>query len=215
MENAARVFKKLAKQYPAAVGKAVSKKEREDDDLQEQSLVYGEIQFRTFALALEKIKHRYGGLQKPGGVFVDVGSGSGKAVFAALLMHEFSRVVGIEKLAGLHDLAGELHKIWRELRTEPTLAVSPLTRKTEVELVCGDFLSESWADADVAFVNSTCFDKELLDKIAAKAHDMKPNSFLISLTRRIPNDDDWQVLEYERQFMSWGEATFFIHQRKA
>mmetsp|Transcript_22136 Transcript_22136/g.41520 ORF Transcript_22136/g.41520 Transcript_22136/m.41520 type:complete len:322 (-) Transcript_22136:29-994(-) len=210
--RAGKEFSKITSMYPAIIGKAVSKKERDDEDLHDdQGLVYGEIQFATFALALEKIRHKYKGLREPGGVFVDVGSGTGKPVFAALLMHEFDKVIGIEILNGLHDISLELQAVWNE--TKASADVTSRTRNTEIELIRGDAFKVDWHDADIAFVNSTCFDAEMMDRLADKADRMKPGSFFISFTRRIPSDE-WQVLEYERHLMSWGEATVFIQQRK-
>jgi len=198
-------------EYPTTIGKAVSKKERDDNSLEDPTLVYGEIQFKTFALAIEKIKETYNGLNEPGGVFVDLGSGLGKPIFAALLCHEFDKVIGIELLRGLHDISLELLDIWYELKD--TLEVSPKTLKTSIEMIHGDLLKIDWANADLAFCNSTCFDQELIDKVSEKAELMKPGSFFISFTRRL-NSTKWQVLEYERHLMSWGDATVFISQRK-
>ena len=58
--------------------------------------MYGEITFESFAIALEKIKKRYDGLKEKGGKFYDLGSGTGKPVFAAALLHDFEKVTGIE-----------------------------------------------------------------------------------------------------------------------
>ncbi|GBG30582.1 Histone-lysine N-methyltransferase, H3 lysine-79 specific [Hondaea fermentalgiana] len=213
LNSAAKIFKKICGHYPAAIGKAVSKKERQDDALEEQSLVYGEIQFRTFALALEKIRHKYGGLSEPGGIFVDVGSGSGKPVFAAMLMHEFDRVIGIEILTGLHELSRDMEAIWHE-RKHKIGGITEKMSKTQIEFIRGDIFNVDWSDATLAFVNSTCFDDEMMNRLVEPADKMKPGSFFISFTRRIPSEN-WQVLEYERHLMSWGDATVFIHQRKA
>jgi hypothetical protein len=226
LRRAGKAFHTIAGQYPAAIGKAVSKKERDEEEERKggesgggssssssssSNLVYGEIHFGTFALALEKVRKKYGGLSEPGGVFVDVGSGTGKPVFAAMLMHEFDKVVGIEILEGLHQLSLELLAIWNE--NKATADVSQRTRATRVELVRGDALLLDWRDADVAFCNSTCFDALMMQQLAGKAELMKPGSFFITFTRRLPSAR-WQVLEYERHLMSWGDATVFIHQRK-
>lgn len=48
-----------------------------------------------------KIKDKYQGLLTGGGTFMDVGTGTGRPVFAAALLHDFDRVVGIELLEGL------------------------------------------------------------------------------------------------------------------
>lgn len=62
----------------------------------DSTLVYGEITFKTLALALHKIKTKYGLpgvghsgdagiLQEPGGTFYDIGSGTGKPVRASTM----------------------------------------------------------------------------------------------------------------------------------
>ena len=93
---AADAFERLAIECPLYRAKTVSAAERDRRALCESSLTYGEILFEPFETALRKIKHLYGGLARPGGTFVDVGSGSGKAVFAAALLHEWESLHGIE-----------------------------------------------------------------------------------------------------------------------
>lgn len=71
----------------------------------DSTLVYGEITFKTLALALHKIKAKYGLpgvghsgdagiLQEPGGVFYDIGSGTGKPVRAVKPREERHCTVG-------------------------------------------------------------------------------------------------------------------------
>ena len=50
----------ITEEYPLALGKAVSKKDRDDMKTQLQSLVYGETEFRTLGYVFEKIKTVYG-----------------------------------------------------------------------------------------------------------------------------------------------------------
>ena len=69
------------------VGKTLSKKEREDLHLQEEkSLIYGEVEFKSFYSILRKIN------PKPGLIFYDLGSGTGKAVYAARLTKTLASV---------------------------------------------------------------------------------------------------------------------------
>lgn len=111
-------FDQLYESYPVTIAKAISRKERyffqkrfcscdktERLDRETTSnmiprLVYGEIDFDTFALCLEKVKTKYGNaagvMQEPGGVFYDIGSGTGKPVIAASLLYPFQRACGIE-----------------------------------------------------------------------------------------------------------------------
>ena len=206
------VYDAITGEYSTTICKAVSKKQRNDENLKRGTLVYGEIHFKTYALTFEKIKRLYGGLQSPGGVYYDIGSGSGKPVFASILMHEFSSAVGIEILSGLHKVSLEMLEIWQEKKTE--MSVSEKTKETIVDFVCGDITTYDWSDGDVCFANSTCFSNELMQQLAVTAAKMKPGSFFITFTRRLPSPH-FEVLEYERHLMSLGEATVFIHRRKS
>jgi hypothetical protein len=52
-----------------------------------------------------------------GGVFYDLGSGTGKALFATRLLCDFSRCIGIEILQALHKQAAAIvHKYNEEFR---------------------------------------------------------------------------------------------------
>ena len=111
--NKKQTFDRLAALFPTAKGKLLSYEERKADANHSTTLVYGEIKFEPFAIAIEKIKRKYGGLAEPGkGVYYDIGSGTGKPVFAAVLMHSFERAVGIEILESLHNAALETLKFW-------------------------------------------------------------------------------------------------------
>jgi hypothetical protein len=85
-------------------------------------LVYGEFTFESVGLALSKVP-----LSHQHKVFVDLGSGSGRVVMAALRLHHFSRLLGVEVVEGLHEKAqAVLHEFWqesgrRDRRSESTL----------------------------------------------------------------------------------------------
>ena len=111
MDQWVSIYEDTTSSFPTRVGKNVSKKEREAFQILDSTLVYGEIEMRSFALALLKIKFKYGLpnvghspsagiLQHEDGVFVDLGSGTGKAVVAAAIVHNFEMAYGIEVLEG-------------------------------------------------------------------------------------------------------------------
>lgn len=84
----------LVEEFPTTRGKELSAKERDEKGLRGGTLVYGEIRFEPYATAFLKIKQLYGGLAAPGGRFYDIGSGTGKPVFAAALMHQWDACIG-------------------------------------------------------------------------------------------------------------------------
>lgn len=213
IKRANAIYEMLMKDYPTPIGKAISKKQRDDENLRDPTLVYGEIHFKTYALTFEKIRNLYSGLSEPGGVFVDIGSGTGKPVFGAILMHEFDKATGIEILDGLHKLSNEILDYWNK-EIKHKVDITEKQRDTVVEFICGNAMEVEWEkEATVAFANSTCFSDGMMKSIAEKGEKMKPGSFFVTFTRRLPSKR-WQVLEYERHLMSWGEATVFIHKLK-
>lgn len=110
------IFDSVMQSFPPTLGKAVSKKEREELQLKDPNLVYGEITFDTLGVVFEKIKKVYGRpfqghsgpvgfLQSRGGIFYDLGSGTGKGVIGAAILHNFDVCYGIECLEGLYSLS--------------------------------------------------------------------------------------------------------------
>ena len=114
--DAKDIYDSVMQAFPTSLGKAVSKKERDELKMKEATLVYGEITFETFGTVFEKIKKVYGRpnmgasgpagfLQSRGGIFYDLGSGTGKPVIAAAILHNFDVCYGIELLEGLYSIS--------------------------------------------------------------------------------------------------------------
>jgi hypothetical protein len=206
-----RLYEFVCENCPLSVGKTLSSRERDTKGLAHSTLVYGEIKFEPFAAAVLKIKRLYGGLQRRGGRFVDVGAGTGKPVFAAAVLHEWDSVMGIEILEGLHAASLDIAERWRTAEVQAALPEG--LRALGIDLVCGDATTIDWADGmDVFFMNSTCFDEGLMQKLAVVADRMAVGSFGITFTKRLPSAK-WKVLESEVYTMSWGSATVFIQQK--
>jgi SAM-dependent methyltransferase len=204
-----KIWEELVLTTPVSLGKKASSKERDEKQLSASTLVYGEIRFEPYGVTIEKIKKWYGGLQKPGGVFYDIGSGTGKPTFAAMLLHTFDKAYGVEILEGLHKISINLQERWEK-------AIRPSQPKgiqdTDVQFICGDAVAYDWSDADLCFANSTCFDSKLMQQLAKNSLRMKKGSFFITFTKELPSNA-WKVLESERHNMSWGQATVYIQQK--
>jgi len=85
-----------------------------------------------------------------------------------------------------------------------------------IENVNGDFLLYEWTDASVVFANSTCFSKDLMEKIRIKAELLRKGTFVITFTKKLPGSSKsplWQVQDGFKRYMSWGVATVYIHKR--
>ena len=70
--------------------------------LDQKTLVYGEVDFHSFCEVLSSI------MPPAGGTFYDLGSGTGRAIFVAAFVQDFVRLVGIEILDGLYEASTEV-----------------------------------------------------------------------------------------------------------
>lgn len=57
-------------------------------------------------------------------------------------------------------------------------------RNTRIQFTHGDATVIDWLDADVVFMNSTCFEDGLFNSLEARAVDLKPGTFIITTSRQ-------------------------------
>ena len=204
------VFQDLMSEFPVSLGKETSRKERENRNfgpISDSTLTYGEIDFVSIGQVLLTIEERFNCMPK-GGIFYDLGSGTGKGVVAAALLGDFSICRGIELLEGLFSISTAIKTKYDERTSQILAEHSGLFRTLPtVELYLNDFFQYDWSDAGLIFANSTCFDHDMMRKIGQVQ--LRNGTVGISFTKTIPGDN-WIVLESIKKDMSWGEATVYI-----
>jgi hypothetical protein len=142
----------------------------------DQELTYGEVLFFPFYRLLDEVVK-----PRPGEVFADLGSGTGRAVFvAALCWPALAACKGYEVSPPLHDDATRCHG---ELLSGSAMA--------PVELHCADVLQRTdWAAADIVWIASVCLSDATLLAIAARLVALKPGARVIHMTEHFLRDDD-------------------------
>lgn len=142
----------------------LSKSDRKDPTRHtDMTLTYGEIDFCSFADIIHKVKYEYNGLVG-GEMFCDLGSGSGKAVFAAALLHNFKRCAGVEILPSLYAFAKQCKEMW--------IGSIADCHRAEIEFFEGSLFDMSlldWRNTDFLFANSTCFSQEMMSSLSGLA----------------------------------------------
>lgn len=166
-----------------------------------RSLIYGEVDF----LSLVEIVRLLGGLN--GGVFYDLGCGTGKPVLGAFVLGEFRKCVGIE-------IVEELYKSC--LVAADRLKESKVGDDRVLEFIHGDILElgELWcSEADVVFVSGVCFETDLFRSICSMCERvLREGSVVVSL--RDWEGEGMEVLRRGRVLMSWGSCEVVVLQKK-
>lgn len=204
------IFQDLISEFPVSLGKETSRKERESRNfgpISDSTLTYGEIDFVSIGEVFLTIESRFGCLPK-GGVFYDLGSGTGKGVVAAALLGDFSVCRGIELLEGLFNISVSIKDKYDKNAPQILAQHSNLLKNLpSIEFHCNDFFQYNWSDAGLVFANSTCFDHDMMRRIGSVQ--LQNGTLGISFTKTIPGEN-WIVLESIKKNMSWGEATVYI-----
>jgi SAM-dependent methyltransferase len=201
-----RQWNQLFEELTTSKGKELSKEERTRLKMSRSSLVYGEVSFKSLGQVLWSSQLQL----PPGGIFYDLGSGTGRGCFAATLLHDFDKVIGIELLEGLCTASIDVVKKYdKEVR--PSL--KGRRRNQDIKMHRASFLEYDWSDGDLVFANSTCFDEQLIRDIAKLGERLKEGSYVVTLTKRLESPY-FKLLSSKQYSMSWGYATVHVHQRQ-
>ena len=211
-EAAAARFESLSREVSYETARNTSRLERASLPTPDApNLTYGEVEYKSLAVILDKVRDE-GGLDGKELVFVDLGSGCGRPIIAAGLLHPFHHLIGIEILDGLHSLALNLKDAWDAQQDKDELGLG------EVEFVHGSILEHDWPErADVILANSTCFSIPFFADIERMARRCRPGTFFVSLTHCLGLEDrqaHWELVETLRLEMSWGAADVCVHRRR-
>ena len=151
-----------------------------------------------------------------GGVFWDLGSGMGKLILSAAVLHPFTQVWGIEKLRSLDRIAAstinDFMKSEMYLNAEPKMA-----GEMQIRCICADILTtDAWVEnTTVCFVHSTTFSTEMMKTVAEKAKIMNVGCMMITVTKPLPDDELWFLVGEETVEFSWGKGKIFYHEKIA
>jgi hypothetical protein len=200
------LYRKLVASAPITVGKSKSRKERIAKDLSSPNLAYSEVTLELMQGVFAELRRMGDVLKRKAGIFVDLGSGMGKAVFAAAMLHEFHMCVGVEVLKSLHDGALELLEIY-DSRLKGQLRHAP-----KIELVLGDMVEFPWQKAHVVFINMTTFTEQLIDAVRDLAQGMKRGAVCITVTKQL-RSKAWELVHVSEQELSWGSSQVYIHRK--
>ena len=104
----------------------------------------------------------------PGGLFYDLGSGTGKVSLAAALLHSFSESYGVELLPDLHERAVALKDRYMAYASRWNgRDALPMLQYIQGSFLCKDDCD--WTRGDVVFVNSHCLTDDIMMQLSLLA----------------------------------------------
>lgn len=181
----------------------ISIESRKKEKINSQEYIYGEIVFHSFAEILSMAK------PQPNEIFYDLGCGSGKAVFTAAIVYDYLQVRGVEYLKPLYELCLELLDKYNVLLKEyPHLK----NRANNIEFINADIREYDFSDADIIFVNATCFNRLTWPKIVAKFGQLKKGARVIITTKTFESDQ-FELIHARSYLMSWGSNSIHIYKK--
>jgi SAM-dependent methyltransferase len=179
---------------------------------QKANLTYGEATYDTIDTLVQIIQThaRKEGRSGEFGIFYDIGSGGGRVTLMAASLGCFEQCLGVEIMDSLHACAVDAKRTWDSLPDDENRSTSV------VDFYHGSLTDKSvrdWSDADVVYVNCTCFQRELFLETVALASEMKSGSYLITLSDKVPEEYGFKEIAEVRLAMSWAEADIFVNVR--
>lgn len=156
-----------------------------------KAIIYGEVQPSTFMQLLNHVGAR------PGQKYYDLGSGTGKTVFAAWLL-------------GLDATGVELvQKRWsascQAVITAKRLGFRKQAEGPGAKLIHGSFLDTDFSDADVVFIDSVMFSRDMMLGVAKIARRMKSGAKIVSSS--VLPGEDFKLEEKVSGPTSWNTGT--------
>eukprot|EP00428_Durinskia_dybowskii_P034275 CAMPEP_0170261414 /NCGR_PEP_ID=MMETSP0116_2-20130129/30588_1 /TAXON_ID=400756 /ORGANISM="Durinskia baltica, Strain CSIRO CS-38" /LENGTH=309 /DNA_ID=CAMNT_0010512479 /DNA_START=84 /DNA_END=1013 /DNA_ORIENTATION=- len=187
LEKRRPIFQELYAEYRAQEAKEKSLAERKENELESKALTYAEVDFDFMHRILATVKEKVGPLYVEKGVFLDLGSGVGKACLAAALLHPFEKVVGFETIQCLSDMAGVAAGKYKEVELPQGMT------KPEAQLVKANFVDDFEAQVQelasqvtVCFVVATCYGERELNTMAAVGQRMPEGSAFVTISQALP-----------------------------
>ncbi|KAK3275243.1 hypothetical protein CYMTET_16616 [Cymbomonas tetramitiformis] len=186
--------------------------------IQNDDWFYGEFSFEAITSLLQTIN------PKEGEVFLDLGSGMGKAVLAAALTQPFSECRGVEFLPAVHAYAEKAAEMYdaSSKAAQGTLESSSGGESVwprhcpQVKLEVGDFRAVDMTTADVIYCFATCFSRDVVDYLDMSFTVLKPGTRVLMASKALTCPDlrpwDPPVVQVEMSHTG-GTLPVFVYER--
>lgn len=189
--------------YSGINGYTISQRARKKLAYTDKAHTYGEVTPEGFSGMLADVEY------KKGGVFYDLGSGTGKGVILSAMFGDFSKIVGIEIIEELFKTS---KNILSRFDQEVRLLLDPVKQNSKIDFINSNFLEYDFSDADLIFTHSTCFYDELMLALERKFSNLNKGTKVITVTKSLISPL-FKFLKSDEYLMTWGKATVNFYEK--
>ena len=159
------------------------------------AIIYGDVDFYSFAAALSQIS------PSVNDVFIDLGSGVGKACMTAALAYGVHHCRGIEIEPKLHELALIAYD----------KAQAELQKK--LYFMCDDYFKAAFSDATIVYVNATALFEPQWSRLEACLVDqLNAGTNLLVMSKKL-NAKHFRFISQHPMLMDYGQSHLGIYQK--
>ena len=176
-------------------GFKISRLARASHDAMEYT--YGEIEFEPF-IALISLTH-----PNSSTIFYDLGSGTGKAVFACAMVFNMQHYCGVELFTPLHQSA-----LTQKKRLQQVLADKTVTNK--IHFINDNFLNVDLSRATLIFINATAYFGPTWEQLNQRLSQVAPGTVVITTSKKLTSKA-FIITQTTQVNMSWDVVTAYIH----
>ena len=177
----------------------ISKQARQQTDAYEY--VYGEVDPLSF-IALLSLMH-----PNSATVFYDLGSGTGKAVFACAMVFEIKKSCGVEVFPLLDQAA-------KQQLTHISMLPDYQSLHNKIDFICADFLDVGLEDATIIYISATGLFGETWLKLNQRLETLSQHPIIITTTKKLLSPK-FKLLHQTRIQMTWGIVDAYIQKMPA
>ena len=196
-----KMLKDIEEHYHNNDGFVIAKECREEMSLDPFTFIYGEV-------CADSMYHLMNEAQpKDGGIFYDLGAGSGKGIVVAGLFFPQIKSVGIEYLERMQQFSINMYEdLLQKLEIEE--------KPSNVELKQADMHEHDLSDADIIYVNATAYFDEALDNLVNTLNKLTKGTRVIITSKRLPEETFELVKHFPAVPMSWGDCQINLFEKK-
>ncbi len=166
-------------------------------------VLYGEVPPETWLKIMTRVD------PKMDGVFLDIGSGTGRVVVLSHLLGDFKKSLGVELLQGLYQKSCEVKE---QFEREVQPRISNHIGNRELSFLCQDIMQFDLTEVDFIFMNHPFKDRDLFVAMENKMlSELKSGTKIVTTIRALDNSA-FKNLGSEKYEFSWGESTAYFYE---